>query len=73
MRLALENNLLSIDNYKQIMELTNDLIQVEGVRIKGQDLKVKYLDKRKIVIQGTFKGIQLGDNIYELQSDNEQK
>lgn len=73
MQLVLENNLMSIDNYKQIMELTNDLIQVEGVRIKGQNLKVKYLDKRSIVIQGTFKVIQLGDNIYELQSNNEQK
>lgn len=73
MRISLENNLLSIDNYKQIINLTNDLIQLEEVIVQGCKLNVLYLDSYQIIIQGTFKQIQLGDNTHEIQNYNEKK
>ena len=73
MRLSLENNLLSIDNYKQIISLSSDLIQVEEVIIQGCNLNVLFLDAYQIVIKGTFKQIQLGDNTHEIQNYNEKK
>ncbi len=73
MQLSLENNLLSIDNYKQIMKLSSDLIQLEEVIIQGCNINVLYLDKYRIILQGTFRGIQLGDNKHDIQNNNEQK
>lgn len=73
MRLSLENNLLSVDNYKQIMNLSSDLIQLEEIMIQGCNMNVLYLDKYRIVLEGTFKGIQLGDNKHDIQNNNGQK
>lgn len=61
MTISLENNLLSIDNYKQIFKLEHDLIQVEGLEIQGEKLKVLFLDGYRIVIKGKIRCIQLGE------------
>lgn len=73
MQLSLEKNLLSIDNYKQIFVLDSDLIQVKDIKVVGEKFKVLYLDGYKIVIQGIFKNIQLGDIDDELQNNYEKK
>lgn len=73
MQLSLEKNLLSIDNYKQIFVLDSDLIQVKDIKVVGEKFKVLYLDGYKIVIQGIFKNIQLGDIDNELQNNYEKK
>lgn len=73
MQLSLEKNLLSIDNYKQIFVLGSDLIQVKDIKVVGEKFKVLYLDGYKIVIQGIFKNIQLGDIDDELQNNYEKK
>lgn len=61
MTISLENNLLSVDNYKQIFELESDLIQVEGLKIHGSELKVLFLDSYRIIIKGKVSCIQLGE------------
>lgn len=73
MHISLENNLLSIDNYKQIIDLKSDLIQLEEVIVQGCKLNVVYLDPQRIVLTGTFKIIQLGDNKHEIQNYNAKK
>lgn len=71
MRLSIEKNLLSIDNYNQIIDIKNDLIVAENIIIYGSDLRVIFLDKYRIVIKGLFKNIKLGDIINEIQNYNE--
>lgn len=61
MTISLENDLLSIDKYKQIFKLESDLIQVEGLIIQGSGLKVLFLDAYRIVIKGKVSCIQLGE------------
>lgn len=61
MKLYLEKNMLSIDNYNQIIDVRNDLIEMENVTISGDDLKIIYVDKYKVVINGVIKKIKLGD------------
>lgn len=61
MQLTINNNLLSIDNYEQIIEINNDLIRLKMISIKGYNLKIKYLDKFRIVISGEVKEIKLGE------------
>lgn len=61
MKLYLEKNMLSIDNYIQIIDVRNDLIEMENVTISGDDLKIIYVDKYKVVINGVIKKIKLGD------------
>lgn len=71
MRLSIENNLLSIDNYKQIMKLSSDLIQIEDLCVEGRELNVLYLDKFRIVIGGIFRIIILGESKNDIQNNNE--
>lgn len=71
MRISIEKNLLSIDNYNQIIDIKNDLIVAENIIIYGSDLRVIFLDKYRIVIKGLFKKIKLGDIINEIQNYNE--
>lgn len=61
MYFSYENNLLGIDNYKQIIEIKNDLIKLDYLSIKGKDLKVRYLDKYKIIIAGVITDLHIGD------------
>lgn len=61
MQLTINNNLLSIDNYEQIIEINNDLIRLKMISIKGYNIKIKYLDKFRIVISGEVKEIKLGE------------
>ena len=46
----IEKNLIAVDNYKQICNINNDLIVLEEVKIVGENLKIKYLDKNRIII-----------------------
>lgn len=62
MLMKVENNLASIDNYKQICSVADDLIVLEEIKIRGNNLKIKYLDKNRIVIVGIIKSINIGDD-----------
>lgn len=61
MMMKIENNFAAIDNYKQICSVTSDLIVLKEVKIIGSNLKIKFLDKNRIVIVGTIKTINIGD------------
>ena len=61
MKLDILNNLISIDNYIQIKQIENDLIVLEEVKIIGRNLKIKYFDKYKIVIEGLIYNVILGE------------
>lgn len=61
MQLCLNNNLLSIDNYEQIIEIGDALIRLRYITINGNSLKIKYLDKYRIVIAGEVKEIKIGE------------
>jgi hypothetical protein len=60
--IKIENNLASIDNYKQICSVADDLIVLEEIKIRGKNLKIKFLDKNRIVIVGIIKSIYIGDD-----------
>ena len=62
MHIKIDNNLIVVDNYKQICNINNDLIVLEELKVKGNDLKIKYLDKSRIVIVGVIKHIDFGDD-----------
>jgi hypothetical protein len=62
MLIKIENNLASIDNYKQICSVASDLIVLEEIKVKGNNLKIKFLDKNRIVIVGVIKSISIGDD-----------
>ena len=62
MLIKIENNLASIDNYKQICSVASDLIVLEAIKVKGNNLKIKFLDKNRIVIVGVIKSISIGDD-----------
>lgn len=62
MHIKIDNNLVAVDNYKQISNINNDLIVLEEVRISGNNLKIKYLDKNRIIIVGVIKQIIFGDD-----------
>ena len=61
MQLRIENNLCSIDNYKQIKSLSNDLIVVDTIKLIGSNFIILRLDNEKIVISGKFVHIDLGE------------
>jgi hypothetical protein len=61
MQLRIENNLCSIDNYKQIKSLSNALIVIDTIRLTGSDFTILKLDNEKIVITGKFVRIDLGE------------
>jgi hypothetical protein len=62
MQIKIEKNLIAVDNYKQICNINNDLIVLEEVKIVGENLKIKYLDKNRIIIVGVVKKITFGDD-----------
>lgn len=61
LKIYIENNILSIDNYNQIIDVKDDLIKLEKIEIIGDDLSIRFLDKYRVVISGSFKNIRLGD------------
>ena len=62
MQVKLDKNILTVDNYKQICNVNNDLIVLEEMKIIGDTLKIKYLDKNRIVIVGVIKKLLFGDD-----------
>ena len=62
MQVKLDKNILTVDNYKQICNVNNDLIVLEEIKIIGDTLKIKYLDKNRIVIVGIIKKLLFGDD-----------
>ena len=62
MHLKLDDNIIVVDNYKQICNINNDLIVLEEVKITGENMKIKYLDKNRIVIVGKIFTIRLDDD-----------
>lgn len=61
MQLEINNNLLRVDNYKQILDINNDLIILKNIKIKGINLKVIDLNQTSIIIKGIFLNLELGD------------
>lgn len=73
MKIYFENNLLSVDNYKQIINITSDLILLQDLKVKGSNIKVLSIDPYKIVISGNIYNIIIGEGYNAIQGDNEQK
>ena len=67
MKIEINNNLISIDNYKQIKQIESDLIVLQNVKIIGKDLNIKHLDQYMIVVEGIINNITLGEWNNELQ------
>lgn len=61
MKIEINNNLISIDNYKQIKHIENDLIVLQNVKIIGKSLNIKHLDQYLIVVEGIINNITLGE------------
>ncbi len=59
MQLEINNNLLRVDNYKQILDINNDLIILKNIKIKGINLKVIDLNQTSIIIKGIFLNLEL--------------
>jgi len=51
--LEIKNNLIRVDNYKQILDIASDLIILENVKISGNSLRIVSMDKHSIIISGT--------------------
>jgi len=52
--LEINNNLMRVDNYRQILTLKNDLIRLTNITIYGNNMMVIRLDDYSIVIKGEF-------------------
>ena len=72
MKIEINNNLISVDNYKQIKHIENDLIVLQNVKIIGKSLNIKHLDQYLIVVEGIINNITLGEWDNELQNKNEE-
>ena len=57
MKIEINNNLISVDNYKQIKQIENDLIVLQNVKIIGKSLNIKHLDQHLIVVEGIINNI----------------
>lgn len=73
MKLRIENKLLLCDNFGQIIDVNNDLIETTRIIINGSNFKIKYLDVNKLVINGNFTNIKIAGDNFELQNQNEKK
>lgn len=73
MKLRIENKLLLCDNFGQIIDVNNDLIETTRIIINGSNFKIKYLDANKLVINGNFTNIKIAGDNFELQNQNEKK
>lgn len=72
-KLRIENKLLLCDNFGQIIDVNNDLIETTRIIINGSNFKIKYLDVNKLVINGNFTNIKIAGDNFELQNQNEKK
>lgn len=72
MEIYYKNNFIQIDNYGQINNINNDLIILNNLIIKGNNLSIIYLDKDRIKIKGIINMAYKGDND-EIPSDNDKK
>lgn len=61
MLVKFDKNVVTVDNYKQIYSVKNDLIKLINVNIYGLNMKIKYLDKDRIIIVGDINKITFGD------------
>lgn len=61
-----ENNLLKVFYYNKILGFDDKTIKLSGLKIIGEDLKIKQMDKYELFIKGIIKNIIIGEN-YELQ------
>ncbi len=73
MKIRIENKLLLCDNFGQIIDVNNDLIETTRIIINGSNFKIKYLDVNKLVINGNFTNIKIAGDNFELQNQNEKK
>jgi len=55
--LEIKNNLIRVDNYKQILDIASDLIILENVKISGNSLRIVSMDKHSIIISGNILNI----------------
>lgn len=53
------NNKLIIENYHNIIDLSNEYIIVDNYNITGINLKIKEMDEYYIIIDGVIKTIEL--------------
>ena len=61
LKISIENKIVAVDNYEQIIEISDALIKLKKLIIKGNNLKIKYLDKYRVVLQGEVNEIKLGE------------
>ncbi len=73
MDLEYHKNFLAVDNYKQIKQLSDDLIELEQVTIEGKDLKIVRSDGYQMIIQGVVQKIWIRTDENDLQNQNEQR
>lgn len=68
MELEIKNNLIRVDNYKQILDIASDLIILENVKISGNSLRIVSMDKHSIIISGNILNISFRnwENQYEI-------
>lgn len=67
MYLEMNKKILRIDNYKQIKHIDHDLIILKEITLKGNNMKVKVLDKDHIIISGNFNNIEIRNDKNDLQ------
>ena len=61
MQFEFYKNILAVNNYRQIKQIERDLIVLEHLTIRGENLEVLKLSKDLIIIRGVIKTIELGD------------
>ncbi len=55
----IDNSLLTIENYYNIIEIKDNRIIVDKYQIHGKQLIIKELDKYKIIIEGRVEQIEI--------------
>lgn len=71
MEFEYQKKFLLVDNYKQIKQLSNDLIELENISIYGTNLVVLRLDSKQIILRGNIEKIILKDEANDLQDKDE--
>ena len=64
-------NILTIDKYRDIILMNNDLICLSNIKIYGTNMQIIFIDKYQIVIKGSIFKIELGDFNNDIQNKNE--
>lgn len=73
MEFEYQKKILLVDNYKQIKQLSNDLIELENISIYGTKLVVLRLDSKQIILRGNIEKIILKDEANDLQDKDEKR